>query len=113
MPVVQVSADPTVAALYGDDIDLAMTGVADDWAEEVGWFVGPSGARRSRPRCFATTQRRFSTDARFVGGFDVSGERERLSVRSINGTIAVLSKLTGKFFIPYFFIIVWNQSHRR
>ena len=35
MPVVQVSADPTVAALYGDDIDLALTGVADDWAEQL------------------------------------------------------------------------------
>ena len=35
MPVVQVSADTTVAALYGDDIDLALTGVADDWAEQL------------------------------------------------------------------------------
>ena len=35
MPVVQVSANPTVAALYGDDIDLALTGVADDWAEQL------------------------------------------------------------------------------
>ena len=30
MPVVQVSADSTVTALYGDDIDLALTGVTDD-----------------------------------------------------------------------------------
>ena len=35
MPVVQVSADPTVTALYGDDIDLALTGVTDDWAEQL------------------------------------------------------------------------------
>ena len=35
MPVVQVSADSTVAALYGDDIDLALTGVADAWAGQL------------------------------------------------------------------------------
>ena len=69
MPVVQVSADPTVTALYGDDIDLALTGVADDWAEQTGRFVGAGGARRAHPRCLAAAQRRFSTDARVVGGF--------------------------------------------
>lgn len=35
MPVVQVSANPAVAALYGDDIDWALTGAADDWAEQL------------------------------------------------------------------------------
>ena len=35
MPVVQVSANPAVAAHYGDDIDWALTGAADDWAAQL------------------------------------------------------------------------------
>ena len=46
MPVVQVSADPTVTALYGDDIDLALTGVVDDWAEQLAGLLARGGARR-------------------------------------------------------------------
>ena len=71
MPVVQVSADSTVAALYGDDIDLALTGVADDWAEQLAALLAQVAQGEHVPRCLAAAQRRFSTDARLVGGFDL------------------------------------------
>ncbi len=35
LPVVQVSANPAVAARYGDDIDWALTGTTDDWAAQL------------------------------------------------------------------------------
>ena len=35
VPVVQVAANPRVAALYGQDIDLALAGEKDDWAEHL------------------------------------------------------------------------------
>ncbi|NKB65927.1 MAG: altronate hydrolase [Candidatus Latescibacteria bacterium] len=35
VPVVQVSANPTVAALYSQDIDLVLAGAADAWAQQL------------------------------------------------------------------------------
>ncbi len=52
VPVVQVTAEPVVAALYGDDLDSALTGDATGWVEQLLDLLVRTLQREYTPRLY-------------------------------------------------------------
>jgi hypothetical protein len=64
VPFLQVSAEPSVQELYGEDLDLALVGPPAAWAESLLNLLVEIASRRQEP--LATSQR--NTDFQFTRG---------------------------------------------
>ena len=64
VPLVQVSAEPSLQALYADDLDLALAGPADGWAGALLNLLVAVASRRHQPLAVA----QHNTDFQFTRG---------------------------------------------
>ena len=64
MPTLQVSAESVVQSRYGEDLDLALTGPAGGWANELLGLLVEVASRRQQPLAVA----QHNTDFQFTRG---------------------------------------------